>query len=574
MRKTIIILSSCIALLLLGYTSYRGYQTWKQSHGISMAKAYLARGDARNAMLALQQVLLANPRNLEGSRMMAQLLEAQPSKDSLDMATQLRKRVLELDPASNEDSLALAKTALLANDYLLLSNALAGVDEVGKKSAIYHNLAGMADVIARRPAEAEEHFSEAIRLDPSDQVPQMNLAALQLDLTNTLDMAEARISLQRIVAGSTNGNHRVQALRYLIADALRFTNSSTALELSQELLQQTNSAYKDKLLRLDVLGRFKKNDELKSTLALYRSEAATNVAMTSELATWQLFHFPATNTLVWLRQLPVQTRTNAAVQLLAATCLMQSGDWRELQRSAESENWDDPEHPWINHDYLRHAYIARSLREQGLTEAATAEWNVAVKSVNSLRYLEAQKIALKSLFELAAEWHWNHEATDILWTVVNQYPDEWWAFPVLENVLMLEGRTQSLLQLLETMHKLMPNNVVINNDLASCAMLLGDQKSKPYDLALEVYNKAPQNPACASTYAFALYQQGKYADALKVMQQLNPKDLKASSIAIYYGLILKANGNKAEAKASLDRVIKAKLLPEEQQLYDQARAGL
>jgi hypothetical protein len=39
MRKIIIALSCCIVLLLLGYTSYRGYQVWKQSHGLTMPKA-------------------------------------------------------------------------------------------------------------------------------------------------------------------------------------------------------------------------------------------------------------------------------------------------------------------------------------------------------------------------------------------------------------------------------------------------------------------------------------------------------------------------------------------------------
>jgi len=51
--------------------------------------------------------------------------------------------------------------------------------------------------------------------------------------------------------------------------------------------------------------------------------------------------------------------------------------------------------------------------------------------------------------------------------------------------------------------------------------------------------------------------QGKYADALKTMQKLTQKDLENPSIAAYYGLILKANGKNAEAKAYLDRTSRA-----------------
>jgi hypothetical protein len=106
------------------------------------------------------------------------------------------------------------------------------------------------------------------------------------------------------------------------------------------------------------------------------------------------------------------------------------------------------------------------------------------------------------------------------------------------------------------------------------AMLLGAQELNPYALSQQVYQKSPKNAPYASTYAFSLYLQGKYGDALKVMQQLTPKDLASPSIAGYYGIILKANGNKAEAKSYLNRITKAQLLPEEQTLFDQARAGL
>lgn len=65
MRKIIIILAGCIVLLLLGYTGYRGYQVWNQSHGIAMAKAYFAKGDLPSTILSLEQVLKANPGTLK-----------------------------------------------------------------------------------------------------------------------------------------------------------------------------------------------------------------------------------------------------------------------------------------------------------------------------------------------------------------------------------------------------------------------------------------------------------------------------------------------------------------------------
>lgn len=570
MRKTIIILSSCVALLLLGYVSYRGYQVWKQRHGISMAKAYWAKGDVRNAALALQQVVQTNPRNLEGSRMMAQMLEAEHSPNTLPTALLWRQHVLELDPVSNEDRFALAQTAIMAKDYTAATNALAGVDEAGKNTATYHNIAAMAAIVGGKPAEAEAHFTESLRLDPSDQVPQMNLAVIRLHYTNDLDKAEARIALQRIIASSTNANLRIQAYRELIEDSLRCTNSSTALELSKESVQQTNSVLMDRILRLDVL-MVTKNADFKPALASYRADVADKPVEVAELAAWQMTHLPLTNTLVWLRALPLLTRTNQIVEETTATCLLAMRDWQGLQTAIQHQKWDDAD---SNQEYLRHAYMACSLRGQGLTGAANAEWAVAVKSVNDEKYLNLQKRNFRALFELAVKLNLRDEAEQILWTMINQFPDERWAFPVLRDALIIQGRTQSLLQLFQTMHKRMPDDLSIKNDLAATAMLVGDQTSKPYELALDVYQKNSKSPDFGSTYAFALYKQGKYGDALKVMQQFSPTALQEPSIAGYYGVILKATGNKADAKNYLKLASKGHLLPEERVLFDKELAGL
>jgi predicted Zn-dependent protease len=124
------------------------------------------------------------------------------------------------------------------------------------------------------------------------------------------------------------------------------------------------------------------------------------------------------------------------------------------------------------------------------------------------------------------------------------------------------------------MSKRNPEDLAIKNDLAATALLLGAQELKPNDLAQEVYRKAPGNPYYASTYAYSLYLQHDNAGALKVMQQLSTQDLQLPSIAGYYGLILKANGNKSEAKAYLNRIATAQLLPEEETLFQQAQVGL
>ena len=558
MRKIIFFISGVIVFLLLGYASFRGYAVWKQSHGLAMARNYYAQADVRNAVLALQQVLKANPRNLDACRMMAAMAEAARSSDGLLW----RQRVVDINPKSLPDRLALAQAAMTSQDYLLASNTLAGVAESDQATADYQNVAGAVSCFGGKLDQAEAHFSEAIRLDPSNLYSQVYLADVRLSQTNALDMAEARIALQRVIMNSTNAALCGMARRVLIKDALRFNDFNTALTLSQALAQQTNSGFTDKLLRLNVLLKVN-SAEFKPTLALYQRIAATNPAELFDLANWQVNQQSPADALGWLQSLPIQTRTNQMAALLIAKCQLQLGDWRGLQAGLQSQNWSEFE-------YIRHALQARSLREQNLIEASVAEWGVSVKYASE----PGQKARLNALFSLIASWKWNSEMEQILWAVVKNYPEEKWAPAALNRFLVDARRTRSLMELSKIIHERDPADIAAENNLALIALLLGAQELNPYQLSQEVYSKAPKYPPFASTYAFALYLQKKNSEALKVIQQLAATDLANPSIAGYYGLILKANGNPAEARNYLNLAARGSLLPEEQALFNQAQAGL
>jgi tetratricopeptide (TPR) repeat protein len=236
-------------------------------------------------------------------------------------------------------------------------------------------------------------------------------------------------------------------------------------------------------------------------------------------------------------------------------------DWRGLQSSIEKQNWAEME-------FFRHAFLSLALRGQGLADSAKAEWELALQGANG------QEASLTMLLRLAAQWRWQSESEEILWMIVNRYPSEQWAMQALSQVLYAEGRTRSLMQLFNQETKLFPSNLSIKNNLAMTALLLDAQELKPYDLASEVYQKSPTYAPYVSTYAFSLYLQGKNAEALKVIKTLKPQELQDPSIAGYYGLILKATGDRAKARAYLDWTAKGHLLPEEKKLFDRAKAGL
>lgn len=556
MRKTFTILLCCIAVLLAGYVGYRSYKVWKCSHLMGLAHEFLVKRDGRNALLCVQQVLRSDPRNLDATRVMAQLTTAAGSPSALLWWS----RVVELKPNSLDDRLALAQTAIMLGNYPTATNALAGVDPTGTNTVAYQNVAGAVAAAANHPAQAEAHFLEAARLDPGNQNVQLNLAMVRLAGSNDLDQAEARIMLQRVSLDATNASLRSDALRDLCVDALRHRQVDTALSLSKQLVQEPNSTVQDRLLRLDVL-QVTKNASFRPTLTAFRREAANDPGEISALATWQMERISAPDTLMWLRTLSPAMQTNLTVEVLVAECCTMDRDWSGLQSSIENQHWAELE-------FSRHAFLSLALRGQGLTDSAKAEWELALQGANG------RQASLAMLLRLAAQWHWQNEAEEILWMIVNRDPSDQGTVQALSQMLFVEGRTRSLMQLFGQETKVLPSSLSMKNNLAMTALLLDAQELKPYDLAREVYQASPTNSSYVSTYAFSLYLQGKSAEALKVMKTLSPGELQNPSVAGYYGLILKATGDRAKARAYLDWTAKAPLLPEERALFDQAKAGL
>jgi hypothetical protein len=304
-------------------------------------------------------------------------------------------------------------------------------------------------------------------------------------------------------------------------------------------------------------------------LAAFQRDAGDDPAKVFQLATWQMTRLGPTNALAWLSTLPTAAQTNQMVALVMAECQTALKQWSRLQSTLATQNWGEI-------DFLRHAFLTRSLREQGLTGAAKAEWVTTLDAASTQKRTEkvTPRARLAKLLEFTVAAQWNSESEEILWKIVNAYPDDQLAAQGLAKIFYESGRTALLLNLFTLQHRRKPADLSVMNNLAMTGLLLNAQELKPYDLAREVYEKSPTNAAYASTYAFSLHLQKKDAEALKVMQKLPPKALEHPGIAGYYGLILKANGDAAKSRSYLEWAFKNQLLPEEKKLFEKARAGI
>ena len=553
MRKILIILLCCTTVLLGGYVGLRAYRSWKQTHLLSLAQQFAGKADFRNAVLSLGEVLRANPRNIEACRLMAAMAETNNSPETVFW----RSRVLELDPNSTEDRLALVRAALVRGDLLTATNALGGVPDAATNTLNYQMLAGLIAVSTRQIPQAEEHFLEASRLDPTNLVPQLNVAVLRLNDHDAIVQSEARAALEQLSADPTL---RSQVLRELIADDVRRGDTNNALVLVRKLVQPANASLDDRILHLSILQALH-NEDFTSTLASCQKAVVDDPAKIYQLASWQAAAQGPQKALSWLESLPAQTQSNRTVQLIESECRMDLQDWRGVQLAL-------PQQDWAELDFLRHAFLARALRGLDLKSSADTEWPLAVKATDN------RKESLSMLLRLTGLWKWQNESEELLWIFVNRYPEEKWAYTALQTDFFATGRTRSLMSLYGQESKRDPSDLQAKNNLAMTALLLNAVEMKPYELARELYEQQATNATFASTYAFSLHLQEKDSEALHVMRQLKPGDLDQPAVAGYYGLLLQAAGSNALAQAYLEGAANAILLPEERALFAQAKDRL
>jgi Flp pilus assembly protein TadD len=537
-------------MLLVGYKCYRGYRSTRPARLVSQARKYLAKSNSKTALLCLRRALSYNVNYVDANRAMAELTEKLGSPATLLW----RSRVVELNPKSVPDRFALAQSALVFRDYLTATNALGGVPQADRNTAEYHNLAGSVAAALYLPAEAETHYSEAARLEPTNPIPRFNLAVLRLQRTNAPDLAFARTDLRFL---RTNPLVRCQALRELVADALRCGAKEDALGFSKELLQQTNALFSNRLLRLDVL-RATLSSDFQAAEAGAQKEAASEPRKLFEFVTWEQGRGGAASALAWLQSLPAETQTNQPAALLAADCQAALKQWRPLEVSLERQQWAEQ-------DFVRWAFKSLALREQGLTSSSSIAWQKAFAGTG------ARQESLVALLRLAVAWNWGPETQDLLGTIFHKYPGEKWAAVALARKLLAEGRTRDLMALYDEQAKMNPADLSAKNNLAMTALLLEARELRPQDLAQEVYRKAPTNAAYASTYAYSLHLQNRNAEALSVFERLKPDQLEESSVALYYAVVLQATGNGERARKYFNIAAGIKLLPEEQKLLNQAR---
>ena len=542
----IVILIALAASLWLARPHYRHY---KEKRAIAQAQTFLASGDYRNALLCARQTLLLNPTNVPACRVMVALAEISRSPAVLDW----QRRIAQSEPTT-ENKLQLASSGLRYQGapFPLTAQILDELAPVATNLAGYHVVAASLALSTRHLDEAESHFETAAKLDPTNQLYELNLAVIRLGSTANTKSVTSRAVLEKL---RTDANLGLPALRALVVDRLAHNDAAAAMNYSTQLLTNAHSTLSDRLQHLGILQQLKSSDFSEHLQALQQQ---TNAVAVAEISAWMQANALIAENIQWLTNLPATLQAQPQIRLSLANAYLQSGDWHTLRDFAAKGDWDEME-------FLRLALLSRAWSQLGVQQVADSNWGSCVNETGN-RYG-----AMTMLLGLTERWQMKRERLELLQRIVAKFPQERWAQQALEQLYLANGDTANLQLLYTKLFSIFPKDAGIKNNLAATCLLLKTNLSAAYQWAEEVYAGRTNNPIVASTFAFALELQGRPRDGLAVMQKLDDQMLHQPDAALYYGILLVATGATNEAAPFLKIAqTKTSWLPEEKLLLSTA----
>ena len=551
---TVIVVAIGLAIAA-GHWGRPAYRHFKEKRGVAQARVFFAKGDYRNAWLSVRQALLVNSNNVQACRIMAELEDAVHSPATLDWC----QRVVKLSPAiTNKLLLASAGLRYQSPPYPLTSQVLDDLSASAAGEPDFHIVSAELDMSLHRMAEAEIQFEAASRLEPTNRLFQLNLAVIRLSLTNAAAATEARAKLEQF---RNDANLGPPALRSLVADRLMHDDAVGALNFSTQLLANAQATLNDRLQHLGILKRLQ-SSALTVQLNDLQRDAATNAVMAAQTASWMEENGFLFETVRWLNTLPASIQTQTPVRLALVDGYLGSTNWPGLRNLTSSGDWGEV-------DFLRLAFLSRAWSELDEPLVANGHWRSAVSRAGE------RLGALTALLELANRWQLPREREDLLWRILREFPDARWAQDSLERLYYAAGNTPGLYQLYSQQLPHSPQNAALKNNLAATALLLKTNLTQASQWAAEVYAQKTNEPPIVSTYAYALHLQGRDKEGLTALQKLKSSQLEQPSVALYYGVLLRAAGQTNEADRFLALAqTQGSLLPEEKQLLSGAMGGM
>jgi tetratricopeptide (TPR) repeat protein len=544
------LLAVLVSAYKFGLPQLRLYQ---ERHYAQQSQQLLAKGDFMRAIIRAQQALSLNSSNAVATRVYADLADALGSPQALFW----RQRALLLMPdATNQ--IALVSTAIRVEEFPFptATKTLNAIAPAFQQSAAYQRVAGALALKLANLPEAEQHYAEAVRLEPANPVNRMSLAVIRLQSKNPKIITDSRTTLELL---RTDRQWGLLATRSLVAESLGRKDYEQAEILSRQVLTNAQSSFSDRILHLAILNA-KHSANFQAFLTETEQLAKGNFFEVGELASWMNTSGHAQQSRDWLNSLPPQFIQQGLLPIALADAYVALGKWNELESSLERGRWPGLEH-------IRLAMMALAASKLSNESGVSLAWH------NAVQFASRSPGDLNMLSKLSAAWGWKEKTEEVLWAATWKYPDQSWPTTSLNNLYAGQHNTAGLRRVAQTNFQRNPKDNQAGNDYAMLSLLLDMDVTKAHEIAAQIFTAAPKNPLFASTHAFSLYKQGRTREALAILRNLGLDQLDNPAIAVYYGIMLSASGDAETARHYLDKSSQAFLLPEELAMVARAKAG-
>jgi hypothetical protein len=556
-RLALVIGASALAVALgiisLNYGS-KLYRGWHETRLLHRAAAMLQEEKFTQAAQNAREVLQLHPDSLPAFQILAEAAEKQNLEETVSWRAQIA-RLLPNDPASQ---LNLASAALRFGQLDVARKALDHVSAADRDTAAFHVVAGWLARAEGNFAEQEEQFAAAVKKEPSNDLYQFNLAALQIHSADSRKSANARAALDRL---SKLTPFRTGALRALLNDAVEGNDLAAADNFAQQLQMSQQVTFGDYLLCLNF---YRKLDEKRFHVLLEKVKpfAVRNPSDLASLMDWMNNNGLAGEVVKWIDKLPADKTASPPVSIAVAEAYTNVKNWSRLKRWTGRGLWGEAE-------YLRLAYHAIAMRQSRQTAAETeALW----RSAEQAAYGQPEREL--DLARLASKWNLQEESEQLWVRVAKNPPMRRQALDALARLYRGNNETGKLYDILQRLHESSPNEPPITADLARLGLNIDQNTKQSQDLAQEAYDRAPNDVNCAVTYAFSLYRLGRAAEGLEIIRKLPADQLHDPHAAVYVAVLLLDSNQGEAAKEYIDAAEDGEIYIEERKLLEDARNKL
>src|SRR6266700_3049943 len=398
----------------------------------------------------------------------------------------------------------------------------------------------------------------AEKKEPSNDLYQFNLAALQIHSAEPKKSANAHAALDRL---SKLAPFRTGALRALLNDAVEGNDLAAADNFAQQLQMSQQVTFGDYLLCLNI---YRKLDEKRFHVLLEKVKpfAVRNPSDLASLMDWMNNNGLAGEVVKWTEKLPADKTASPPVSIAVAEAYTNVKNWSRLKRWTGRGLWGEAE-------YLRLAYHAIAMRQSRQSAAETeALWRSAEQAADEQPERELD------LARLASKWNLQDESEQLWLRVAKNPPMRRQALDALARLYRANNETGKLYDVLQRLHESSPNEPPITADLARLGLNIDQNTRQSQDLAQEAYNRAPNDVNCAVTYAFSLHRLGRAAEGLEIIRKLPADQLHDPHAAVYVAVLL-LDSNQAEgAKEYIDAAEDGEIYIEERKLLEDVRNKL